>query len=362
MRIGDMHYRSVALTDDRRGVRVIDQRALPWELKFIELRTLPEFEYAIHDMIVRGAPLIGAVAAHGLAFELMNDASDANFQTAYDRLHATRPTAVNLRWALEQVKNAALAMPIDLRAAAALTRAEEIASEDIALNQSIGRHGADIVRQIYSEILARIAQPKPGKPIQIMTHCNTGWLATVDYGTALGVIYTAHDAGIPLHVWVSETRPRNQGSALTAWELAQHGVPHTVIADNAAGLLMQQSQVDLCIVGADRVARNGDTCNKIGTYLKALAAAAHKIPFYVALPYTTFDMSIATGLDIPIEERAGTEVTTITGRGADGAMQAVTLTPSRAANPAFDITPQHLITGYITERGMISSLHDLATA
>lgn len=348
MKIGDTYHRSITLTDNGRGIRIIDQRALPWELKFVELHTANDAATAIHEMWVRGAPLIGAVGAYGLAMALTNDPSDKNLEKTHRELFETRPTAINLKWALDAVRDAVKDLPPAQRAEAAYKRAAEIADEDVALCRSIGEHGLEIIKKLHAQ--------NPDRPVQIMTHCNTGWLATVDIGTALGVIYTAHDAGIPIHVWVSETRPRNQGSALTAWELSQHGVAHTVIADNAAGLLMQRGEVDICIVGADRVTANGDVCNKVGTYLKALAAQAHQIPFYVALPYTTIDKNLATGNEIPIEERSGDEIAFFTGPSDQGHHTRVRMTSSAAHNPAFDITPAQLVTGYITNRGILPKI------
>lgn len=344
MKVAGVHHRSIALAENGWAVRVIDQRGLPWELKFVTLETLADAARAIRDMCVRGAPLIGATAAYGIALAMRADASDGALTHAYETLLETRPTAINLKWALDEMVAAVRDHTApNARAAAAYRRAADICDEDVRLCQSIGQHGAEIIRSISA---------KKSAPVNILTHCNTGWLACVDYGTALSAIYTAHDASIPLHVWVDETRPRNQGSALTAWELAQHGVPHTVITDNAGGLLMQRGQVDVCIVGADRVTRNGDVCNKIGTYLKALAAHDNSVPFYVALPYTTFDLMMESGTDIPIEDRAAAEVTHITGRTAAGRVEAVQLTASPAANPGFDITPARLVTGYVTERGI----------
>lgn len=348
MKIGDTYHRSITLTDNHRGIRIIDQRALPWELKFVELHTANDTATAIHEMWVRGAPLIGAVGAYGLAMAMTNDPSDENLNRTHQQLFETRPTAINLKWALDSVRDAITKLSPEQRAEHAWKRATEIADEDVELCRKIGEHGLEIIKALHKK--------NPERPVEIMTHCNTGWLATVDIGTALGVIYTAHDAGIPVRVWVSETRPRNQGSALTAWELAQHGVPHTVIADNAAGLLMQQGRVDVCIVGADRVTRNGDVCNKVGTYLKALAAKAHGVPFYVALPYTTIDMKLTSGAEIPIEERSPEELTHFTGPQDNQQLTRVRMTHSNALNPAFDITPAGLVTGYVTERGILGQI------
>lgn len=345
MNIDGTPTRSICPLPDRFCVQIIDQTRLPHALEFRTLKSLEEAAEAISSMRVRGAPLIGATAAYGLALALVEDASDARIDTACAQLAATRPTAVNLRWALERMRARLLPLPPKARREAAWAEAAAICDEDVAINQAIGRHGLKLIRQ---------RQAQRGRRLNIMTHCNAGWLATVDWGTALAPVYAAHDAGLPLHVWVSETRPRNQGAALTAWELASHGVPHTVIADNAAGYLMRQGEVDMVIVGADRVAANGDVANKIGTYLKALAAADNGVPFYVAVPGPTIDWRLANGDGIPIEARAGAEVTHIHGLAADGRVTAVRLTPeaSPAANPAFDVTPARLITGLITERGI----------
>lgn len=349
MKINGIAYRSITPVDaDATAVKVIDQRLLPWELKFVPLKTVEDAVTAIRDMWVRGAPLIGATAAYGLVFAARRDPSDAGLATAYKSLCDARPTAVNLKWALDQMMATIGHLTVEQRLSAAIVRAAELCDEDVEINKSIGNHGKEIIEDLYKK--------NPGRPVQIMTHCNTGWLATVDYGTALATMYMAHDAGIPIHVWVSETRPRNQGAFLTAYELGQHGVPHTVIADNAAGLLIQRGQVDMCIVGADRVTRNGDTCNKVGTYLKALACQAHDVPFYVALPYTTFDPKTESGDQITIENRTSDEVAIIPGKIPGGGAGQVRVMPetSTALNPAFDVTPAHLVTGYVTERGYLS--------
>ncbi|MGQ9687141.1 MAG: S-methyl-5-thioribose-1-phosphate isomerase [Thiobacillaceae bacterium] len=344
MNIDGTPTRSIRPFPDRSGVEIIDQTRLPHTLAFRRLTTLEEAAEAISSMRVRGAPLIGATAAYGLALALEEHASDARIDAACAQLAATRPTAVNLRWALERMRACLMPLPFEARREAAWAEAAAICDEDVAINQAIGRHGLALVQEHHT---------RRGRTLNVMTHCNAGWLATVDWGTALAPVYAAHDAGVPLHVWVSETRPRNQGAALTAWELASHGVPHTVIADNAAGHLMQQGEVDLVIVGADRVAANGDVANKIGTYLKALAAHDNGVPFYVAVPGPSIDWRLASGDGIPIEARAGAEVTHIQGLAPDGQVTAVRLTPeaSPAANPAFDVTPTRLITGLITERG-----------
>lgn len=346
MKINGIHHRSIALAENGWSVRIFDQRQLPWKLEIVELTTATQAATAIRDMWTRGAPLIGATAAYGLALALRADPSDRSLEESYQRLLATRPTAVNLRWALERVRQAVLPLAGPARVATAYREATAICEEDVASCRTIGEHGLTLIRE----------RAQDHRAVNILTHCNAGWLATVDYGTALAPIYLAHDAGIPVHVWVDETRPRNQGALLTAYELAQHGVPHTVIADNAGGLLMQQGKVDLCIVGADRVTRNGDVCNKIGTYLKALAARDNEVPFYVALPYSTFDPSLESGSLVPIEERAQEEVTAIPGLAADGSVATVRLTHSRAANPAFDVTPARLVTRYVTEKGVLAQI------
>ena len=329
------------------AVGIIDQTRLPHELVIRRIETAEAMAEAIRSMRVRGAPLIGAATAYGVALALAADASDAALSAAVDLLAATRPTAVNLRWALDEMRTVVAPLPVERRAAAAWGRAAEIAEADVALNRAMGEHGLALIER------ARAGRGS-GAPVNVLTHCNAGWLATVDWGTALAPIFTAHDRGIPLHVWVDETRPRNQGASLTAWELMQHRVPHTVIADNAGGHLMQQGEVDLCIVGTDRTTAAGDVANKIGTYLKALAAHDNGVPFYVAAPSPSIDWSIENGSDIPIEERSASEVTEIVGLGVDGVVTRVRLTPegSPAANPAFDVTPARLVTGLITERGV----------
>ena len=332
---------------DRRTVEIIDQTRLPHELVIVGLQTLDDAARAIATMQVRGAPLIGATAAYGVALAMAHDPSSAGLEAAISELAATRPTAVNLRWALAEMRRTLIELPEAHRCAAALARAGEIADADVAINRAIGEHGADLIAQAWRRKGAK------GR-VDVLTHCNAGWLATVDWGTALAPIYCAHDQGIPLHVWVDETRPRNQGASLTAWELGQHGVPHTVIVDNAGGHLMRQGLVDLCIVGTDRTTAGGDVANKIGTYLKALAARDNDIPFYVALPSPTIDWEIESGDAIPIERRDEREVTHIEGWTEDGRRIAVRLTPegSPAANYAFDVTPARLVTALITERGI----------
>jgi len=340
--------RSIRRTEDGRGAVILDQRQLPWEIRWVELRDVDAAAVAIREMWTRGAPMIGATAAYGYAMALTVDPSDASLQAAYDKLHETRPTAINLRWALDEVRAAVKDLPEAERAEAAFARADAICDEDAGLCRAIGEHGLELFKALHAK--------NPDRPLNILTHCNAGWLATVDYGTATAPIYLAHDAGIPVHVWVDETRPRNQGALLTAFELRNHGVPHTVIADNAGGLLMMKGQVDAVVVGTDRVTRNGDVCNKIGTYLKALAARDNDVPFYVALPYTTFDPNTESGADIPIEERSADELTRLTGPLASGEIGTVRVTDSPAANPAFDVTPARLVTGYITERGVLDRI------
>jgi methylthioribose-1-phosphate isomerase len=342
------HRRSIRRTEDGEGVCILDQRKLPWQVKWVELRSAAEAAVAIREMWTRGAPMIGATAAYGLAMALVADPSDEGLAQAHALLLETRPTAINLRWALDAVRDAVMASPPQARGEAAFAKADAIADEDAGLCRAIGEHGLELLKALHAR--------HPDRPLNILTHCNAGWLATVDYGTATAPIYLAHDAGIPIHVWVDETRPRNQGALLTAFELRNHGVPHTVIADNAGGLLMMKGQVDAVMVGTDRVTANGDVCNKIGTYLKALAAHDNDVPFYVALPYTTFDPNTASGADIPIEERDAAEMTMLSGPGADGGIASVRVTDSPAANPAFDVTPARLVTGYITERGVLDRI------
>ncbi len=351
MKIDGTPYRAVWVDEgDGWSVRVIDQTKLPWALEFLRLTTMRQAAHAISSMQIRGAPLIGAVAAYGLALALRDDPSTDAMECAAAQLAATRPTAINLRWALGRMLTRLRNTAAGQRAAAAYAEAAAIADEDVAQNAAIGRHGQALIQQAADAK----AGAEMGKPVNVLTHCNAGWLATVDWGTALAPIYMAHDAGLPVHVWVDETRPRNQGAALTAWELGKHGVPHTVISDNAGGHLMQHGRVDLAIVGADRVTRTGDAANKIGTYLKALAAHDNKVPFWVAVPSSTIDWTVSDGVrEIPIEERDASEVTTVTGRGLDGKVATVRVTPtsSPAANPAFDVTPARLLAGLITERG-----------
>jgi methylthioribose-1-phosphate isomerase len=349
MKVDGRHFRSIWLEPDGFAVGAIDQRRLPHEFVVARLTNATEAADAIRSMLVRGAPLIGATAAYGVALAMRAENSDTALDQAYKLLIATRPTAINLKWALDEMARLLRPLPPSARVEAAYARAREIAEEDVAINRDIGRHGLELIKAIA-------ATKKPGEPVNVLTHCNAGWLATVDWGTATSAIYQAHDGGLAVHVWVDETRPRNQGASLTAWELGHHGVRHTVIADNTGGHLMQHRMVDLAIVGTDRVTANGDVCNKIGTYLKALAAHDNGVPFYVALPSPTIDFSIDDGMkQIPIEQRSATEVTDMTGRTADGRIETVRIVPdgSPAANYAFDVTPARLVTGLITERGVL---------
>jgi methylthioribose-1-phosphate isomerase len=349
MNINGKPMRTIWVKPEGFPVEIIDQTALPHAVKTVALKTCDDAAYAIQAMLVRGAPLIGVTAAYGVALAMRDDPSDANLDAAITDLAAQRPTAVNLRWALDEMRTVLASLPEADRARAAFKHAAKLATDDVEMCRKIGVHGLEIIRDI--------AAKKPGKPVNILTHCNAGWLACIDWGTATSAIYQAHAAGIPVHVWVDETRPRNQGASLTAFELQQAGVPHTLITDNAGGHYMQRGEVDLCIVGTDRVADNGDVANKIGTYLKALAAHDNKVPFYVALPSSTIDWSMANGSDIPIEERSPDEVLNITGRLADGKIASVAITAAgtSARNPAFDVTPARLITGLITERGVTAA-------
>lgn len=353
MKVDGKHYRSLWWNFEKNVLEIIDQRWLPHDFRIDTLQTMEEFANAIVQMRVRGAPLIGATAAYAMACAMKLNPSDSHIETAWSYFHRTRPTAINLRWALDRCKAALLPLPESERAAAALQLAHAIADEDVEINAQIGQHGLGIIREIA-------AKKTPGEPVNILTHCNAGWLATVDWGTATSPMFHAHDAGIPIHVWVDETRPRNQG-ALTSWELLSHGVPHTYIVDNAGGHLMQHEMVDIVIVGTDRTTSRGDVCNKIGTYLKALSAKDNGVPFYVTLPSPTIDWTIADGIaDIPIEERDEHEVTHIQGLQPDGSIGVVQVSPvgTPGGNPAFDVTPNHLVTGLITERGVSSASSD----
>ncbi len=356
MKIDGTPFRSIWVDEtDHWSIRIIDQTKLPWSVDLLRLISMDEIAHAIRAMLVRGAPLIGATAAYGVALAMRADASEASLNHAISVLGAARPTAINLRWALARMREKLLALGTSARLAAAYAEAAAICDEDVATNKAIGVHGQPLIE----------AHASADRRVNVLTHCNAGWIATVDYGTALAPIYMAHDRGIDVHVWVDETRPRNQGASLTAWELGKHGVPHTVISDNAGGHLMQRGAVDLVIVGTDRVTRSGDVANKIGTYLKALAARDNGVPFWVALPSSTIDWTISDGLsDIPIEERAQTEVTTMTGRALDGSIATIRIVPrdSPAANPAFDVTPARLVSGLITERGLCAANEQALTA
>jgi methylthioribose-1-phosphate isomerase len=351
MNVDGKPMRTIWVEPDGWSVGVIDQTALPHRFATARLTTLDEVAQAIRNMVIRGAPLIGATAAYGICLALRADASDAALERAYASLLATRPTAINLKWALDEMTATVRNRPRAERSAAAYRRAAEISDEDVAINTAIGRNGLPLIEAIA-------ARKKVGERVNVLTHCNAGWLAAVDVGTATAPIYLAHDKGLAVHVFADETRPRNQGASLTAWELGRHGVPHTVIADNTGGHLMQHGLVDIVIVGTDRVTRNGDVCNKIGTYLKALAARDNDVPFYVALPSPTIDFAVADGIaEVPIEERSDDEVATITGRTADGRIETVRIVPdgSAVANYGFDVTPARLVTGLITERGVIAA-------
>jgi methylthioribose-1-phosphate isomerase len=340
-------YRTIWVAADGWSLQIIDQTRLPHELVIVPLKNVEDTARAIKTMQVRGAPLIGATAAYGVCLALRADASDEALDRAIAFLAEQRPTAINLRWALEEMGKAVRNLPRERRVPAAYARAAAICEEDVATNRRIGKHGV-------TAILAAAERKKTGERVNVLTHCNAGWLACVDVGTATAPIYEAHDRGVPLHVWVDETRPRNQGAVLTAFELGAHGVPHTIVVDNAGGHLMQQGLVDLCIVGTDRVTANGDVANKIGTYLKALAARDNGVPFYVALPHSTIDWTLASGADIPIEERSAEEVLVMTGRTREGKVVPVEIAApgSPARNDAFDVTPARLVTGLITERGI----------
>jgi methylthioribose-1-phosphate isomerase len=347
LKINGRHYRTIWLRPDGWSVEIIDQTQLPHRFVTMPLTSCAQAAHAIKSMQVRGAPLIGATAAYGLCLALREDATDASLARNIAFLGEQRPTAINLRWALEEMRRTLAPMPAEKRVAAAYARAAQLCDEDVETCRMIGVHGLSIIRDLA-------ARKKPGDAVNILTHCNAGWIACVDWGTATSPIYQAHDEGIKVHVWVDETRPRNQGASLTAFELGAHGVPHTIIVDNAGGHYMQAGQVDLCIVGTDRVTAKGDVANKIGTYLKALAARDNDVPFYVALPHSTIDWTLDNGFKIPIEERSPDEVLKMPGRLPDGSVVTVEIAApgSPAANPAFDITPARLVTGFITERGI----------
>lgn len=349
MKINGTPYRSIWLNENTWSADIIDQTRLPHELAIRTLKNLRDAAEAIQAMQVRGAPLIGATAAYGVALAMREDPSDLNLEQSLAALLATRPTAVNLRWALERMSELLSATAPEQRQQAAYALAAQICDQDVAINFDIGRHALEVVRELWKQ------KPAGSKVFNILTHCNAGWLATVDWGTALSVIYQAYDDGIPVHVWVDETRPRNQGAALTAWELKSHGIPHDVIVDNAGGHLMQHGLVDMCVTGTDRTTREGDVCNKIGTYLKALAAFDNNVPFYVALPGPTVDWRMRDGVaGIPIEQRDPEEVTHVWGKNQAGKVDSVQITPDgvSASNFAFDVTPARLVTGLFTERGV----------
>ncbi|MEE8477051.1 MAG: S-methyl-5-thioribose-1-phosphate isomerase [Gemmatimonadales bacterium] len=354
MNVDGKPYRTIWQSGDGRTVEIIDQTRLPHHFVTVALRTVDDAVHAIRSMQVRGAPLIGVTAAYGVCLALGADKSDEALDAACDALSASRPTASNLQWALKTMRGVLSGASRDDRVAVAYETAAKIADDDVASCKAIGEHGA----QLLAGIASGKEEQKGAEPLNILTHCNAGWLATVDYGTALAPVYAAFDAGLAVHVWVDETRPRNQGASLTAWELGQHGVPHTVIADNAGGHLMQHDRVDVCITGSDRTTAVGDVCNKIGTYLKALAAHDNGVPFYVALPHSTIDWCLSDGVaEIPIEERDPREVTHVSGMGEDGRVATVQVTPegSSAANVAFDVTPARLVTALITERGVANA-------
>lgn len=353
MKVGGESYRSIWPDEDDGSVRVIDQTALPHRFRVARLTELEDAARAISEMRVRGAPLIGATAAYGLALALRRDPSDDGLERAREVLLGTRPTAVNLRWAVDRVTRAVRPLEPARRAEAAYRVAGEIADEDVRRNRRIGEAGVELIREA--------AEGKPdGEPVDVLTHCNAGWIATVDWGTATAPIYMAHEAGIPVHVWVDETRPRNQGARLTAWELGEHGVDHTVVVDNAGGHLMRRGRVDLCLVGTDRTTARGDVANKIGTYLKALAARDNGVPFYVAVPGASVDWSLEEGDEVPIEERSEREVRRMRGAGEDGEPSEVRVVPegSPVATPAFDVTRAELVTGLVTESGVVPATRE----
>jgi methylthioribose-1-phosphate isomerase len=347
MKVNGQPLRPLRALPTRDAIEIIDQRELPHRLVMRRLDSAAAVFTAIREMWLRGAPLIGAAAAYGLALAARADASDAALDAAALRLQEARPTAVNLAWAIRRMQRVLRAAPPKDRVDRAWREADAIAEEDVQVNAAIGRHGLALLRAI--------AVRRADGPVRVLTHCNAGWLATVDWGTATAPIYQAHEQGMALQVWVDETRPRNQGASLTAWELGQAGVPHTLVADNAGGHLMQRGEVDIVIVGCDRVAANGDVANKIGTYLKALAAHDNGVPFYVAMPSSTLDLALPRGSDIPIEERSAREVTHLSGRDSAGATVEVQLAPdgTSATNPAFDVTPARLVSGLVTEHGIV---------
>lgn len=352
MKLNGKSRRTIWLRPDGWQVEIFDQTRLPHDITTVVLKTPDDAAYAIQSMMVRGAPLIGVTAAYGVALAMRETPDDASLSSVIEDLAAQRPTAVNLRWALEEMRRVLLPFAPKERAAAAYMHAAQIARQDVEMCRKIGVHGLEIIKAI--------AAKKAGKPVNVLTHCNAGWLACVDWGTATSPVYHAHDAGIPIHVFVDETRPRNQGASLTAFELAHQGVPHTLITDNAGGHYMQQGEIDLCITGADRVAANGDAANKIGTYLKALAAKDNHVPFYIAMPSSTIDWTLDSGAKIPIEERSSAEVLNVSGKAAGGHIVSVAITApgTPARNPGFDVTPARLLSGLITERGVCEASRD----
>lgn len=357
MNIDGKHYRTIWLAENGHTVQIIDQTLLPHRFEIVDLNTMQSAATAITDMLVRGAPLIGATAAYGFALAMRADASDENIIATYDHLYEARPTAVNLRWAVDKMKTHLTPLAPSVREAAAYKLAADICDEDAVMCEAMGTHGLELIKAIA-------ADKRPGEQVNILTHCNAGWLATVDWGTAIAPIYKAHAAGIDVHVWVDETRPRNQGASLTAWELAQHGIPHTLIVDNAGGHLMQQGMVDMCFVGTDRTTGSGDVCNKIGTYLKALAAYDNEVPFYVCAPSPSIDWAMEDGLtEMPIELRSADEVTRLTGITDTGKVETITIVGpgTSARNDAFDVTPREYITGIVTERGVSDANRDALT-
>ncbi|MBC7697210.1 MAG: S-methyl-5-thioribose-1-phosphate isomerase [Bacteroidia bacterium] len=357
MIVNQQSYRTIWPNVQAQFVEIIDQTKLPFTFEIARITNLPQMIVAIKTMQVRGAPLIGAAAAYGIALAMIEDTCDDYLHNAATQLIQSRPTAVNLKWAVQRMLRLLLPLPAASRLSAAWFEASIICDEDVVLNKAIGQHGLGLITTLMQTQARNQIKDAQSSQINILTHCNAGWLATVDYGTALAPIYAAHDAGLAVHVWVDETRPRNQGASLTAWELAQHGVPHTVISDNAGGHLMQHGKVDMVIVGADRVTSTGDVCNKVGTYLKALAAFDNRVPFYAAVPSPTIDWMIQDGIkEIEIEERSADELANMTGRLANGEIAEVNIFPvgTKVANPAFDVTPARLVTGIITEHGVFS--------
>ncbi len=355
MIVNQQSYRTIWPNVQAQFVEIIDQTMLPFTFEIARITNLPQMIVAIKTMQVRGAPLIGAAAAYGIVLSMVLNTSDDYLHNAAAQLIQSRPTAVNLKWAVQRMLRLLLPLPANSRLSAAWLEASIICDEDVVLNKAIGQHGLGLITTLMQTKTRNQTKDVQSSQMNILTHCNAGWLATVDYGTALAPIYAAHDAGLAVHVWVDETRPRNQGASLTAWELAQHGVPHTVISDNAGGHLMQHGKVDILIVGADRVTSTGDVCNKIGTYLKALAAFDNRVPFYAAVPSPTIDWTIEDGIkNIEIEERSAHEVAFLRGKLANGEVVEVNILSesTQVANPAFDVTPARLVTGIITEHGV----------